>query len=279
MGDVTAIAWTDHTFNPWWGCTKISPGCDNCYAAAFDHRVGGNYWDPHIAPRTLSPENWKKPLRWNRDAKAEDRFHRVFCASMADVFDNKAPDGERDRLWMLIRQTPMLHWQLLTKRPQNIAKMLPEDWGNGYQNVWLGCTVEDQAHAEERCAVLLDVPARIHFLSVEPLLGPIKLTCLAYKKGRMDGKECALFMNALSGFRATSPVSGQDLKGVDWVIVGGESGNGCRPMNPEWAQQVINDCLFSDVPVFFKQMGGRGHDHGGDIINGERYQEFPRMKV
>lgn len=165
MGDATSIAWTDHTFNPWWGCTRISPGCDNCYAAAFDKRVGGDHWNPHVRPRTLSADNWKKPRRWNRDAEKEGRRHRVFCASMADVFDNKAPDGERERLFQLIRETPWLDWQLLTKRPQNIVKMLPRDWGRGYDNVWLGTTVEDQTRADERIPILLQVPARLRFLS------------------------------------------------------------------------------------------------------------------
>lgn len=143
MGENSKIEWTHHTFNTWWGCVKVSPACDNCYAESLSKRFG-DHWGPKAEYRTFSDKHWNEPLRWNRAAEKAGERHRVFCASMADVFDNRAPEGARERLWALIRQTPHLDWLLLTKRPQNIAEMLPEDWGDGYPNVWLGVTVENQ---------------------------------------------------------------------------------------------------------------------------------------
>lgn len=191
MGDTTGIGWTDSTFNPWWGCTRISPGCDNCYAATFDHRLGQNYWDPKITPRMMSEQNWNRPLRWNREAQAAGVRHRVFSGSMCDVFDNKAPEGQRGRLWALIRATPWLDWQLLTKRASLIERYLPADWGAGYPNVWLMVSVENKEHGLPRVDILRNIPARVRGLSVEPLLEDL---------GRID------------------------LTGIHWVIVGGMVG-------------------------------------------------------
>lgn len=242
MSDETGIAWTDSTFNPWWGCTRVSPGCDNCYAATFDKRVGGDYWNPKIAPRHMSEQNWNKPLKWNREAEATGNRRKVFCGSMCDWADNKAPEGARDRLWDLIRRTPWLDWQLLSKRETLIERSLPPDWGNGWKHVWLGATVEDRAFGLPRINRLRRIRACTRFLSIEPLienLGPL------------------------------------DLTGIHWVIVGGESGPGFRAMNPAWADAVVEQCLETGVPVFFKQWGGLGRDHGGDIWNGMKLHQFP----
>lgn len=245
MGDKTGIAWTDSTFNPWWGCTKISPGCDNCYAATFDHRLGQHYWDPKITPRMMSVQNWNRPLRWNREAEKAGKRHRVFCGSMCDVMDNKAPEGQRARLFELIKATPWLDWQLLTKRPQHFAKFLPADWGDGYPNVWLGVSVENQEQANLRIPLLLDTPARIRFLSCEPLLERVDLNKI----------------QASDGFHASALHRQQDSNlyqfdhTVDWVIVGGESGAGSRPMHPLWALSIAMDCSGADVAFFFKQWG------------------------
>ena len=144
MGTTTRIAWCDSTFNPGLGCIRVSPACDHCYAAALSWRTGRrdhhglDLWDRHAQRVRTSPDYWRAPLRWNRDAQAARRRHRVFCASMADVFDNGAPSAWRADLWQLIRATPALDWFCLTKRPQNIADMLPSDWGVGWTNVWLG---------------------------------------------------------------------------------------------------------------------------------------------
>jgi len=241
MADKTGISWTDHTFNPWWGCTAIAPGCDNCYAAALDKRTGGNYFDVKVAPRRTSSKNWRKPIFWNREA-AQGRRHRVFCGSMMDWCDNDAPEGALDELWQLIRDTPWLDWQLLTKRATLIERCLPSDWGNGYQNVWLGVTVEDIKYGMPRIMSLRDIPARVKFISAEPLL---------------------------------EDVSSINLKWIDWVIIGGESGQNFRPMYSHWAENLLQECKESRVPVWFKQWGGNTRDKGGNKILGKIYQEWP----
>lgn len=240
MADITGIQWTDSTFNPWWGCTKVAPGCDHCYAAALDARTGGNHWSS--APRMMSIENWKKPLRWNRMAERSGVRHKVFCGSMCDWTDKLAPEGQLERLWGLIRTTPMLDWQLLTKRAPNIIKSLPADWGNGYDNVWLGVTVENRQHGLPRVEHLRDIPAKIRFLSVEPLLEDL---------GNID------------------------LTGIHWVIVGGESGSRARPMDTAWCERLVAQCREQRVAVFFKQWGGRHADKGGCKIAGTEIKEFP----
>lgn len=241
MAEVTGIAWTHHTFNPWWGCEAVSPGCERCYAAALDKRTGGSYWDG-VPPRTMSAHNWKQPDRWQRKAVAANERRRVFSGSMCDWADKRAPDGQRDRLWQVIRDTPMLDWQLLTKRAPNMVKYLPADWGEGYDNVWLGVTVENRAHGLPRLRHLREIPARVRFISAEPLLEDL---------GEID------------------------LTGIHWCIIGGESGSRPRWMNPVWAQRLIARCREQDVQVFFKQWGGKKADKGGCVINGFELKEFP----
>jgi protein gp37 len=137
MAEKTAIAWTDSTFNPWWGCTKVAPGCDNCYAEALDNRTGGDYWGAKQSPRAMSVDNWRKPRKWNQAAIESGVRHKTFCGSMCDWADKNAPVGQRDRLWSLIRDTQMLDWQLLTKRAPNIVRFLPDDWGTGWPGLVL----------------------------------------------------------------------------------------------------------------------------------------------
>lgn len=241
MSEITGIDWTDSTFNPWWGCTKISPACDNCYAAALDHRTGGNHWDGNL--KTLSENNWSKPFTWNRKAAKAGIRHKVFSGSMCDVFDNAADPALRDRLFEVIRNTPNIDWQLLTKRAPNIKKMLPADWGNGWPNVWIGCTVEDVKHGLPRIEHLRQVPAKVRFLSIEPLLEDL---------GELD------------------------LTGIDWVIVGGESGPRYRPMNTAWAESIRAQCDQQGVAFFFKQSGGLRH--GIKTLNGQTYKGFPSFE-
>jgi protein gp37 len=215
------IEWTDHTFNPWIGCQKVSPGCDHCYAETMmDHRYHHVEWGPHGDRIRTSPANWRKPLQWARAANASRP--KVFCASLADVFDNKAPAGARGDLWALIRATPGLDWMLLTKRPENIIRMLPADWGDGWSNIWLGTTCEDQEHFERRWPVLRNVPAAIRFISYEPALGPLVIG------------------NAHP----------------DWIICGGESGAGERTrfMDPAWARSIRDQCDSKGIAFFMKQM-------------------------
>jgi protein gp37 len=241
MGQDSAIEWTHHTFNPWWGCTKISPGCANCYAEAFDKRVGGEHWGPGVERRTFGDKHWNEPKKWNAAAAKAGERHRVFCASMADVFEAEAPAGQLERLWALIRETPHLDWLLLTKRPERIAQSLPADWGKGYANVWLGTSVEDQARADERIPHLVRVPAVVWFLSMEPLLGPVDL-------GAVD----VLW----AGVPLSDGTRWSGSKGViTWVIVGGESGPKARPMHPAWARSIRDQCAAAGVAFFFKQHG------------------------
>ena len=264
MGKYTAIGWTDSTFNPWIGCTKVSPACDNCYAEAFDKRTGGAHWGPRAERRRTSPANWRKPLIWDAAAKESGRNHFVFCASLADVFDNAVLDEWRTDLWALIKATPNLTWLILSKRPQNMRAMLPADWRDGYPNVWLGVTVENQEEADRRIWSLLQAPARLYFLSIEPLLGPVDLTACAMPI-------TAQTFNAFTGltengaFIGSSPENG----GIEWVIVGGESGAGFRPMNPLDARSIRDQVnAAGDVAFFFKQWGGRTPKAGGNDLDG-----------
>ena len=155
MARNSSIEWTHHTFNPWWGCSRVSPACDNCYAEVWAHRLGQDLWEPSAARRFFGDNHWREPLRWNAEAENEQRRARVFCASMADVFEWRADLNEqRVRLWWLIEQTPNLDWLLLTKRPQHICRMVPwnENWP---ENVWVGTTVENQRLADVRLPLLL----------------------------------------------------------------------------------------------------------------------------
>lgn len=241
MGYDSKIEWTDATFNPWWGCTRISAGCQNCYAETFANRFGVK-WGDKEKRRESSIKVWNEPLKWQRQAEKEGKRIKVFCASMADWADDNAPEGARDNLFEIIRNTPNLIWQLLTKRAENIRLFLPKDWGHGYRNVALGVTIENQ-NADIRINTLQNTPARWAFLSVEPMLGPIDL----YER----------------------------LALIDWVIVGGESGNGCRPFNPDWARQVRDDCAAQDVAFFMKQMGGQKKPFA-PIPDDLNIKEFPK---
>lgn len=248
MGEATKIEWATHTFNPWWGCTKVSPGCKNCYAESFDKRVGGHHWGQGAPRRTFGDKHWAQPLKWDAEAKASGKPTRVFCASMADVFDAEAPTGALERLWGLIQATPNLTWMLLTKRPERIRGSLPPDWGAGYANVWLGTSVENQEAASQRIPYLLAAPARVRFLSCEPLLGPVKLTDVTHDGiGRNALRVRADCDNGLGGLGPEQH--------VDWVIVGGESGHHARPMETDWVRSLRDQCVHADVAFFFKQWG------------------------
>lgn len=179
MGEKTGIEWTTATFNPWWGCAHVSPGCVRCCAETLAHRYGHDVWGAKGSRRTFGAQHWRQPLVWNRKAQAEGRRWRVFCASMADVFeDHPALDDERTKLWELVATTPWLDWQLLTKRPENVARMAP--WGDCWPaNVWLGASAEDQEWATARLARLVEIPARVRFASCEPLISEVDLHRLA----------------------------------------------------------------------------------------------------
>ncbi len=279
MAENTKIEWCDHTFNPWEGCQKVGPGCDHCYAEARDQRfTGGQHWGPGAPRRRTSPAARLQPLRWNRAAEKAGRRARVFCASLADVFDNAVPTEWRDDLWALISATPHLDWLLLTKRPGNIAAMLPPSGGKGWHNVWLGCTVVNQAEADRDIPKLLAVPAAVRFLSMEPLLGPVDLEpWLPWPCGGddlPDGRpfgcyeceigDCQNCPKIRAHYWCEEGPRGDDgcpawiahgRTTLDWVIVGGESGPNARPMHPDWARSIRDQCQAAEVPFLFKQWG------------------------
>ncbi len=267
MGSETKIEWAHNTFNPWTGCTKVSPGCSNCYAEGWAKRSGVVKWGKGEPRRRTSPANWRDPIKWSARAEKAGIRERVFSASLADVFDPEAPQEWRDDLFALIRKTPWLDWLLLSKRiglleHDQIMATLPKDWGTGYPNVWLGATVENQAMADLRVAALLKIPAVIHFLSMEPLLGEVCLRSLPANLEYKSGKWAEVdYFDALTGGCGIHDMAYEDgylagaFQKIDWVIVGGESGPGARPMHPDWARSLRDQCAAAGVPFLFKQHG------------------------
>lgn len=236
----STIAWTDHTFNPWWGCVKVSEGCKNCYAETFAKRTGNDVWGVDAPRRFFGEKHWSEPRKWNTEAAREGVRRRVFCASMADVFETHrdektqdAMDSARNRLAELVKETPHLDWLFLTKRIENAE----EDWFlRGLENVWIGATCENQERANERIPHLLRIPAAVHFISVEPQIEKVSLEAASY------------FMANETTFY-----------GLEWVIVGGESGPKCRPFDPDWARLLRDECVQIGAHFFMKQLGGHPH--------------------
>jgi protein gp37 len=267
MAENTKIEWTDHTFNPWIGCTKVSPGCDHCYAEnLMDKRMGVASWSPGAERVRTKPANWKMPLRWNAQADAfmarHGRRQRVFCASLADVFDNAVPVQWRRDLFDLIVATPNLDWLLLTKRIGNTKTMMadalhlnPAANRDGMiwplPNAWIGATIVNQAEADRDIPKLLQVPARVRFLSMEPLLGPVDLTHIEVWGGDAEIYPLKGTTDCVDDEGAPT----DDVPALDWVIVGGESGPGARPMSPDWARSLRDQCEAAGVPFLFKQWG------------------------
>lgn len=253
MGEITAIEWCDHTFNPWIGCTKVSPACDFCYAETWDVKAGGERWGAKAARTRTGVKNWNRVRRWNRLAAESGKRTIVFCASLADVFDNhrSIEPAWREDLWSLIRETPNLAWMLLTKRPQNIARFLPADWGDGYANVALGASAENQAETDRRVPVLLSTPAAGRFLSMEPLLEPVRVPAGALGAGL-----------------------------IDYVIAGGESGDFARRTDPSWFRSVRDQAVAAGIAFHFKQWGEFGPtgervgvDAAGIDLDGRTWQD------
>lgn len=284
MGKDTKIEWTHHTFNPWWGCVRVSAACDHCYAETWAKRLGKDVWGPKSDRLFFSDAHWKEPLKWNAEAKSSGVRHRVFCASMADVFENRKDlIPHRQRLFDLISVTPHLDWLLLTKRIHLVRKQLPKGFVFP-KNVWLGATVENQAAAGKRIKHLLqfDTPA-VRFLSCEPLLGPLDIREHLHP--------------------------GSSNTKIDWVIAGGESGPGSRPMAPHWANDLRDQCVEAGVPFHFKQWGhwapmeqvkssltkntvirivndagsevklaAIGKGKAGRVLKGRQWNQFPKIK-
>lgn len=278
MSENSKIEWCDHTFNPWEGCRKVSAGCANCYAEARNRRWNGGKavnWGYGAPRRRTSAANWKKPRAWNKAAVKAGTRPRVFCASLADWLDDEVPVEWLVDLLDLIHRTPHLDWLLLTKRPvgwkQRIghaARLIARNdlygaktgdlwfwlkrWTGDYGgerkpplNVWLGVSAEDQAAWDERVTVLLDIPARVRFVSAEPLLGPIRM----------------------GGLRP------------DWLIVGGESGPAARPMEASWAWSLQGQCNEAGTAFFFKQWGGVNKKTAGRELDGRTWGEFPKREA
>jgi protein gp37 len=236
MGEYTKIAWTDSTWNPWIGCSHAGPGCDHCYAEAQNKFRGwnGGTWGNNAPRQVTSEKNWKDPVSWNSKALAgrcgkDGKRWLVFAGDLCDIFDHLGDKDARARMWELFRQTPYLTWMILTKRPQHIPKFLPADWGNGYHNVWLGTSVENRKNGYPRIDALRCVPATLRFLSCEPLLEDI----------------CDV-----------------DLTGINWAIVGGESGAQARPFDLDWARAIKRQCKKFSARFYFKQLGYRPQQNG-----------------
>lgn len=259
----TKIEWAHHTFNPWEGCQKIGPGCDNCYAENRNARFGGGVavnWGPGAPRRRTSARNWQQPVKWNAEAERLGIRYRVFCASLADVFDNAVDPQWRVDLFELIRATPYLDWLLLTKRIGNAKSMIDAtiaemDIGYDvpftawpYPNVWLGATIVNQEEADRDIPKLLAVPAAKRFLSMEPLLGPVNLTDITVRHG--CGTE-----DHFSAVFDPDDDEADSVSYIDWIIVGGESGPNARPMYPDWARSLRDQCEAAGVPFLFKQWG------------------------
>jgi len=264
MAKNSKIEWTDHTFNPWHGCVKISEGCQNCYAEA--RQFGGDWWGKDKPRRFFGEKHWNQPIKWNAEAEKLGIRYKVFCGSYCDVFEKREDLKEpRERLGELIEDTPYLDWLLLTKRPENVYVLLGElNWVvplpyaehptgeleydlNPYipGNVWLGVSVENQKQANIRIPELLKTPAKVLFLSCEPLLESIDLTKLIKVGNYVAG-----------GGASDLPLTcGQETDDIQWVICGGESGPNARPMNPSWARFLLKQCKQINVPFFMKQMG------------------------
>lgn len=251
MAENSAIQWTDHTFNPWIGCAKVSPGCKHCYAETLmDTRYGRVEWGVHGTRVRTSPGNWRKPLRWNRQAEESGTRARVFCASLADVFEDRDElEPWREDLLDLIYVTPSLDWQLLTKRPENVMEMVGhERMAVLANNLWIGTSVENQEYADLRIPELLKIPAAVRFLSCEPLLGPVDLARIGEHVGRF-GTEPLSALEEIVGL--------VERPRLDWVIIGGESGPGARPCDVGWIRSLVRQCQEASVPAFVKQLGAR----------------------
>ncbi len=237
MAENSNIEWTHHTFNPWWGCEKVSPACKHCYAQAWAKRCGnGDLWKANSERRFFTDRHWSDPIKWNKSAKASGQRQRVFCASMADVFEVRDDlEESRQRLWSLIEQTPNLDWLLLTKRIESVESIIPWSKSEWPDNVWLGTTVENQKYADLRLPHLEALGAKTKFLSCEPLLGNLSIKKFS--------------------------------SSIDWIIAGGESGPNARPMNPSSLRNLRDECEQQKIPFHFKQWGNWFPMDSSSVLN------------
>lgn len=270
----TNIDYVDYSFNPWWGCTKVSPGCANCYAEGVATRFNDEpIWGPTAPRRFFGQKYWTQPLAWNRKAQRKDKRFNVLCGSMCDVLEKRGTFNSlsdqigkaRQKLWELILATPRLDWLLLTKRPENFD-LIPV-WFKSYwpYNLHLGVSVEDQERADERIPLLLSMSQYVKpagaklWVSVEPMLGPVEITL---------HQEVNLY-DDLTSEKLLSPTT------IDWVILGGESGPNARPMHPDWTRSVRDQCQENGVPFFYKQITVSGTTIKTPMLDGYQWQEYP----
>lgn len=253
MGEQTKIEWTDHTFNPWQGCQRVSPGCENCYAEAFSKWTGHKVWGPTAPRRFFGDKHWGEPGKWDRAAAEAGVRRRVFCASFADVLekrDDLVP--QRARLWRLIDDLRHLDWLLLSKRPENGPLFLPwmVDASDPWPHVWVGATGENDEYAKRRAAALRKIRAVVRFMSYEPALGPVDWDAVLGEGG------------------------------IHWLIIGGESGPGAREAHVEWMTAALEACRRHGVSPFVKQLGRFPRADGKllqlrDRKKGGAIEEFP----
>ncbi|MGK7935631.1 MAG: DUF5131 family protein [Xenococcaceae cyanobacterium] len=256
MGD-TNIQWTSYTWNPVTGCQKVSPGCANCYAERLAHTRLKRYYPQGFHKVTLHPERLEQPLKLKKPRE-------IFVNSMSDLFNQEVPDPFILKVLEVIRKCPQHNFQVLTKRAERLQRFMSRMWVDGgvplllqdsmsliyegktthkgWDNLWLGVSLENQDFIH-RVDYLRETPASVRFLSCEPLLGPLNL----------------------------------NLEGIDWVIVGGESGPKYRPINLDWARSIRDQCLEAGVPFFFKQIGGKTSKAGGRLLDGVEWNEKPRL--
>jgi protein gp37 len=274
MAKQSSIEWTKSTWNPWIGCTRISPACDNCYAAEWDRRFHqGRHWGAGAPRLRTSQAGWNMPRVWNHKVPETEfagrpGFWPVFVESLGDFFDNEVPEEWRAEAWALMRECRNLTFILVTKRIGNVPAMLPDDWGEGWPHVWLLITVCNQEEADRDIPKLLQTPAQVRGLSMEPLLGPVSLIGSYPRKdgGRMD------FLRGIdTGVCIHLPGK------LDWVIVGGESGSKARLMPADWVRQVRDQCEATETAFFFKQWSSAdcGKGKRPNVIDGRQWLEFP----
>lgn len=283
MGKST-IEWCHYTFNPWWGCVKISAGCKNCYAAQIDARFHrGEHWGVGAPRRFFGSDHWRQPHGWNREARKRRQRRRVFCASMADVFERVEDpvvadlmNAHRAQLWRLIAGTASLDWLLLTKRPENVCDLVPRRWlrGDWPSNAWLGVTAEDQARAAWRIPALLNLPAPVRFVSYEPALEAVDFAPWLRRWCRACGRH---LLGAGPG-DTCGTCHARVWPAIDWLIAGGESGPGARPMSEEWVRAARDQAAAAGVPFFYKQrLDERRRKISLPVLDGRRWSEFPEV--
>ena len=283
MAKNTKIEWAHHTFNPWIGCTKISPGCEHCYAEAWAKRTNLVKWGNAQPRHKTSETNWKQPLKWDKEAQCLGIRYRVFCASLADVFDNEVPPEWREELFKLIADTPNLDWLIVTKRIGNVDSMI-KSFNKPclfYERIWLLATICNQQEADRDIPKLLKLPFGIRGLSMEPLLGPVEIS--QWLKPRSQTNQDGYHGDHAPGWTT-------DTNTLDWIIVGGESGPHARPMQHQWVTDLRDECQTKHILFFFKQWGEYGYllqedrmsNHrigkklSGRELDGKHHDEFPQ---